>query len=296
MQAASTDIAPLRGWWPLLLLPPVVWFAVPGDWPRWALMWALAVTLFACLKWLTWRRTPAPGATPLRHLAFLVAWPGLDARAFLTAPSSEVQRPTVGEWLFAAAKFLFGGILFFTAHHLLPATSTLLLGWAGMVGLVFLLHFGSFHLLSCFWRSQGVKADPLMDWPILSTGISDFWGRRWNTAFRDLAHRFLFRPFTRWVGPRWGILAGFVFSGVVHDIVISLPAGGGYGLPTLYFLLQPVGMFSERSTIGKRLGLGRGWRGRMFAALVIALPAPLLFHAYFVNNIIYPFMQALGAA
>jgi hypothetical protein len=286
----------MRGWWPLFLLPPVVWFAVPADWPRWALMWALALILFACLKWLTWRRTPAPGATLLRHLAYLVAWPGLDARAFLSAPSSEVRQPTGGEWWFAAAKFVFGGVLFFTSQYFLSTDSTLLLGWAGMVGLVFLLHFGSFHFLSCFWRSQGVKAEPLMDWPILSTGISDFWSHRWNTAFRDLAYRFLFRPFTRLVGPRWGVFAGFAFSGVVHDVVISLPAGGGYGLPTLYFLLQPLGMFAERSTIGRRVGLGSGWRGRLFAAMVIALPAPLLFHTYFVNNIIYPFMQAVGAA
>ena len=59
-----------------------------------------------------------------------------------------------------------------------------------------------------------------------------------NTAFRDLTHRFLFRPLTEAVGPRLAIVSGFTFSGLVHDLVISVLAGGGYGWPTLYFIVQ----------------------------------------------------------
>lgn len=77
-----------------------------------------------------------------------------------------------------------------------------------MAGLIFVLHFGSFHLLSCAWRAAGVDARPLMHWPVAATSLADFWGRRWNTAFRDLTHRFLFRPLTRRLGPRAGLAAG----------------------------------------------------------------------------------------
>jgi hypothetical protein len=52
--------------------------------------------------------------------------------------------------------------------------------------LVLVLYFGSFHLLSCAWRSAGVDAHPLMNWPLAAESVSEFWGRRWNTAFRDL--------------------------------------------------------------------------------------------------------------
>ena len=125
--------------------------------------------------------------------------------------------------------------------------------------------------------------------------LGEFWGRRWNTAFRDLTHRFLFRPLNSRLGPRGAILAGFVFSGLVHDVVISVPAGGGYGGPTLFFGAQAFAMFAERSRAGRAVGLGSGWRGWLFAFLILILPVYLLFHPPFVRNIIVPFMQAFGA-
>jgi alginate O-acetyltransferase complex protein AlgI len=166
--------------------------------------------------------------------------------------------------------------------------------WIGMAGLVFALHFGVFHLLSCLWRSLGVPAVPIMQWPIASTSVSEFWGRRWNLAFRDLAHRFVFRPLaTRWGGPA-ALAAGFLVSGLVHDAVISVPARGGYGLPTLFFLIQAAGVAIERSAVGRRSGLGRGFVGWMFTAMVLLLPAPLLFHPPFVHQVVLSFFDALG--
>ena len=59
---------------------------------------------------------------------------------------------------------------------------------------------------------------------------------------------------------------------VVHDLVISVPAGGGYGGPTLFFALQGVAVLVERSPLGRRVGLGRGWRGWLFTMLVLLAP------------------------
>jgi hypothetical protein len=269
----------------------------PLDWPPWVVMWALAAAVFAGCKWLTWARTPPTGAPAWRHLAYLFAWPGLDAKAFLDPhPLPRGRRPTAVEWAFAAAKLAFGVGLVWGVVPLVPPDLPLLRGWVGMAGLIFVLHFGSFHLLSCAWRAAGVDARPLMHWPLLASSLSEFWGRRWNTAFRDLTHRFLFRPLASWFGPRAGLAAGFFFSGVVHDLVISVPAGGGYGWPTLYFVVQGLGLLAERSRSGRAMGLGHGWRGQLFTAAVVAGPAYGLFHPPFVLNVVLPFLDVIGAA
>lgn len=284
-----------HGWELLAVLPPAVLLLVPNDTPPWLRMWLLAGAVYAGCKWLTWRRSTVRG-TAGRRLGYLLAWPGLHANAFLDPkPLPAQDRPTLSEWAFAFGKFTLGIVLVWGAVRLFPADWDLARGWVGMAGIVFALHFGGLHLVSCAWRAVGVNAAPLMSWPVATTGVGDFWGRRWNTAFRDLAHRFLFRPLTRRLGPRAGLAAGFVFSGLVHDLVISVPAGAGFGLPTLYFTLQAPAVLLEHTALGRALGLGRGWRGRLFAAVVLVAPAGLLFHPPFVRTVVLPFLHVLGA-
>ncbi|MBY0460848.1 MAG: membrane bound O-acyl transferase family-domain-containing protein [Gemmataceae bacterium] len=266
-------------------------------WPPWAVMWTVATAIFVACKFVTWAFTPAPRTSVWRHGAYLVAWPGLDAKAFLDpAPLTPADRPALGEWLFALAKAAFGVAVLWLITPNVPADLDLLRGWVGMVGIIFVLHFGAFHLLSCAWRAAGVNAKPLMNWPLLSQSVSEFWGKRWNTAFRDLTHRFLFRPLSARLGARAGLAAGFLFSGVVHDVVISGPVNAGYGWPTLYFVIQGLGLLAEKSKLGRKLGLGAGWRGRAFAAVVTIGPAYGLFHPPFVRGVVLPFLGALGAA
>jgi hypothetical protein len=278
-------------------LPSAVLLLAPAAWPRWLFMWVLAFAIFAGCKWLTWRRTPAVGVPWWQHLGYLLAWPGLDAGAFLCVERRPLhERPALGEWVFAGLKLVLGAALFWGAGRVISEEQELLLGWFGMVGLIFMLHFGSFHLLGCAWRAIGIDARPLMNNPLASVRVSDFWGKRWNTAFRDLTHRFLFRPLTDRLGPRLAVVAGFVFSGLVHDLVISVPARGGYGGPTFFFGVQAAAFLGERSRFGQALGLGHGWRGWVFTLLVLILPACLLFHPPFVEGVVVPFMKALGAA
>jgi hypothetical protein len=264
--------------------------------PWWQGWLPLAVAIFFGCKWLTWRRTLVEGVPAWRHAAYLLLWPGLDPATFLKPESaSAVRAPSPREWLFGAAKLGVGLVLLYGVARLIPAPYPYLAGWVGMVGTVMVLHFGAFHLASCFWRSLGVQARPLMHAPLLAVSLGEFWGRRWNTAFRDLTHRFLFRPLTARFGARGAVFAGFAFSGIVHDAVISVPAGGGYGGPSLFFVLQALGILAERSRVGRRLGLGKGWRGWTFTMLLLVVPATLLFHPPFVEGIVVPFMRAVGA-
>ena len=285
-----------RGWAPLVVLPAVVLAFTPADWPRWAFMWLLAFTLFAGCKWLTWRRTPVSGIPLWIHAGYLLAWPGLNVRAFLGEPEKRaVRRPSVREWAEAVVKIACGATLFWGLTRLIPSDRELLIGWLGMAGLILLLHFGTFHLLSCAWRALGIDARPLMNRPLLSTGVAEFW-QRWNTAFRDLTYRFLFRPLTNCFGSVGALLVGFTCSGLIHDLVLSVPARGGYGWPTLYFVAQVPAILVERSRLGRRIGLGRGPAGRIFTLIVLLGPIGGLFHPPFVRNVVIPFMRAFGAA
>jgi hypothetical protein len=60
-------------------------------------------------------------------------------------------------------------------------------------------------------------------------------------------------------------------------------------------VVQGLGLLAERSTIGKQLGLGVGWRGRVFTAVVVIGPAYGLFHPPFILNVILPFLDTIGA-
>lgn len=91
------------------------------------------------------------------------------------------------------------------------------------------------------------------------------------------------------------LLLVFLISGTLHELVISVPARGGYGLPTAYFVLQGLALLFERSKRGQNLGLGSGIKGWCFVALVAGVPAFWLFHPIFIHHVILPMLHAIGA-
>jgi alginate O-acetyltransferase complex protein AlgI len=259
-------------------------------------MWVLGLAIYSGFKWLTWWRARAltGRAGIARSLGYLLLWPGMDARSFL---ADRVRPPTPGtiRWARAMGKTALGAGLLWGLAWRLPGGYPLLAGWIGLFGLVLLLHFGVFHLAVLAWQAAGVEARPIMRAPVLATSLSDFWSNRWNLAFRQLAHDLVLRPWHRRLGMAGAGLAAFVASGLAHELVISLPAGAGYGLPTVYFVVQGVGVLMERSRLGRRVGLARGVRGWFFTAALTAAPAYWLFHPPFITRVILPFMRAVGA-
>jgi len=280
---------------PLVSLPIVALVAAPSM-ARWMFMWAMTIALYAGCKWLTYSEARLYAAAPFdaRAIGYLMAWPGMDAKAFLSW-NERLARPTPREWIAAVLKISTGAVLVWVGARIAFPVSMLLAGWLGMAGLVFLLHFGTFHLLSLGWRHIGVDAAPVMQNPLRSTSLAEFWGRRWNTAFHELATRFTFRPLQPIVGRAVATLLVFLASGLIHELVISVPARGGYGLPTAYFVLQGLGVAGERTLLGRQLGLGRGVRGRLFAIALAGGPAFWLFPPPFVRNIILPMLASIGA-
>ena len=293
MSSAQTTAAGFVGGTPLVALPALAWFAAPADLPRWASMWLITCAMYAGLKWLSWWDARSVRAPAWRHIAYLFAWPGMDARAFL-GNSSRCSYPTPHEWLAAAIKLGCGAALIWYVAPRVGRDNDWLFGWVAMVGLILFLHCGLFHLLSCAWRANGVDARPLMNSPLLATGVSDFWGQRWNIAFRDLTHRFVFLPLTRLFGPKLALVVGFVISGLIHELAITIPAQSGYGGPIVFFTIQAAALFVERSAWGRRFGLGRDFVGWAFAAVALLGPVGLLFPTAFVTEIIVPFCNVIG--
>jgi len=285
----------MTGMLPLVVLPLLVLTVAPWM-PRWLFMWSMAAAIYAGCKWLTYEQARVRGVTsgPLRAAGYLFAWPGMDALAFLR-PTDRIAARRRSEWLFAALNIASGATLIWVvARRQFPA-HPLLTGWIGLVGFIQVLHFGTFHLLSLGWRSAGVNAMPVMRSPLFARSLADFWGRRWNTAFHDLATRFTFRPLRPVVGATGATLLVFLVSGLIHELVISVPARGGYGWPTGYFLIQGVAVAGERTPLAQRLGLGRGWRGWLFTAVVVAGPAFWLFPPPFVHHVVLPMLAVIRA-
>jgi alginate O-acetyltransferase complex protein AlgI len=218
----------------------------------------------------------------------------MDAQAFLDV-RRRPRRPPLSAWLVSAGQTLFGVGLIWGLVRAVPGQFELLQGWVGLVGLAFLLHFGSFQLIALFWQRVAIDAQPIMDSPLRAHSLGEFWGARWNSAFRHLSHALVYLPLREQIGSRPAVLAAFVASGLVHELVISLPAGAGFGLPTAYFLIQALGVLLERSSMTGRWRRPTPALGRAFALACSAAPAMVLFHPAFVRRVVLPFMAAIGA-
>jgi alginate O-acetyltransferase complex protein AlgI len=218
----------------------------------------------------------------------------MDAVAFFDR-TRRVEPPTRAEGAVAVGKTLLGAALVWGAARLAPEDDPLLRGWIGLFGAAWILLFGIFHLLSIAWRSVGVDASRLWRSPVRARSLGDFWGNRWNLAFRDLARRTIFGPLRRRWGTGVAVGTTFLVSGIVHDVVFSVPARGGHGLCTAYFALQAVGVAIDRSPLGARLGIRGGWRGWLYAMAFAAPGSFFLFHPAFVERNWVPFLERIGA-
>ena len=282
------------GWIPLLVLTPIA-LSLRSRLEPWQFMWTLSLAIFFGCKWQAWwEQKSVMRSSVARNLGFLFGWPGMDAARFLD-PARHAAKTKWNEWFWAIAKTVIGAVLLWEAAHRAVSGGGILVGWMGMLGMILVLHFGSFHLLSLLWRSAEVDAPPIMQAPLSANSLSDFWGRRWNLGFRQLTHRLVFNPARARLGAQAGILLSFLASGLIHDLVISLPAHGGYGLPTFYFLIQGLGVLIERSAVGASCGLRSGFPGWLFALVCAAAPAYWLFHPLFVRHVILPFLSSLGS-
>jgi hypothetical protein len=251
------------------------------------IMTTCKIASLLCLPSPTWARF-----TPLRFLAYCV-WIGLQPKQFLvgqrTAPDAPI--PTWRAWF---VNIVTGAVLLWLVPRFLPAgTPWAIRFWIALVGLCFLFLIARFDFWALIFRAMGFAVEKLWDCPIAATSLGDFWGKRWNRIASGFLREVIFLPVARRAGAKVALLAVFLYSGVYHEFV-SFMARSGYGGPTLYFLLQCLGVAIENSRRGRRLLRGRLWVGRVWTFGVVVLPVGLILHRGIVDEYLVPLLVAGG--
>lgn len=208
------------------------------------------------------------------RLAFTLGWFGMNPRTFARRrrrPLPGVRALVVRGTRNAAA----GAMLVLVACTIGGVSGALVL----MVGLSLILHFGAFHLLAALWRQRGYACHALFVAPWRARTLHEFWTRRWNVGFAEMTALLVQRRLRRRAGPETARVASFLFSGLLHELAISLPVRAGYGLPTAYFVLHA-------------LAARRHDHGRTWTLAWVLLPAPLMFHPWFVRGVVMPMLGA----
>ncbi len=281
--------------WIFLLIGEAVWGVVSDVAPP-TKMILLALMTFGVVKWQAWHRSMKTDTIVTRSetLAWFFLTPTLDAHRFFHQRLATAQRPPLRQWIAGIARVSIGVILLAAVAPRFVSSGPVLAGWIAMIGIALILHFGLLDLIVLCWRSQGRDIQPLMNRPLFAASLSEFWGKRWNTAFRDFAHEQVFRPLCRHWSVSLAVWSAFAFSALIHELAISVPAGGGYGLPTIYFLLQSAGIKIERVLTRTRWWPQTILVKWLFAACFVIGPAPLLFHSPFIMRVINPLIPAIN--
>lgn len=76
--------------------------------------------------------------------------------------------------------------------------------------------------------------------PIVARSPGDFWGRRWNLVFRNVAYRVLFQRIARQHGAPSAGAAVFLWSIVAHEYLVIATLQYSHGDMALFFGLQGV--------------------------------------------------------
>ena len=164
-------------------------------------------------------------------------------------------------------------------------------------GLSLVLHFGLFNLLAGAWRLAGVDARPLFRAPLKAHSLTEFWGRRWNLAVAEMTALAVYRPLAGRFGTGAATFLAFLFSGLLHELAISVPVRAGYGLPLLYFALHGTLVLVERRLEQARRPIECwGWLARAWTLGWLALPLPVLFHPSFLRGVVWPLIGMDGVA
>ena len=228
--------------------------------------------------------------TFLQWIAFALTWfgmnPGVFSRRTMNKKSQGIQLIRFG-----VSRILIGLLLCLAAYFISKSFTadvwtTILMTVCLLAGLSFILHFGILNINSGIWNVFGFGTYALFKDPFRSLSLAEFWGRRWNFAFSEMTSIAVHRPLKKFTNHKFATIVAFAFSGLLHELAISLPVNQGYGLPSLYFVIQAVALLLEKKIQLKSKTLKHIW-----VLFWLIVPIPLLFHQYFLEGIIWPMVS-----
>jgi hypothetical protein len=259
-------------------------------------MFALITTVFMGMKVITAaveiRNKPFTLTFP-QWLVFCLTWAGMRAEIFKTAGLESL--PGAKRMIVHGILQVMAGVsLVVVAHYLASVEMNaslqyLLITSALLIAFSLTLHFGILAISAGVWRYFGVDTYLLFNEPLKSGTLNEFWSRRWNIAFSEMTSIAVFRPLKQKIGAIPALLLAFMFSGVLHEMAISVPVNKGYGLPMAYFVIQGLAVALEKFLITKNIiRAGNTVIDKIWLFSWLVIPLPLLFHKPFITGIIWP--------
>lgn len=246
-------------------------------------MGGIVICAFLVVKVMVGEEEKRDGMAPLplgRWLRFATLWIGMRPRLFAAGRRGSVAGAR--DLAVRGGARVAAGLALVVAARLAEGHASDALFGAGLL-LVF--HFGACTLLAAAWRARGVRCEPIVREPIRSRSLTEFWSRRWNLAYSEMCTILLYRPLAGRVGRGTSVLVVFLFSGLLHEMAISLPVRAGYGLPMLYFAAHGALVLVEEA-LARRDRPVRALAGRFWTLFWILAPLPVLFHGPFVVGVL----------
>ena len=255
-------------------------------------MLAIIVILFTSMKVIVAQEysTDHPALTFKQWIAFALTWFGMNPGVF---SRKDMNKKSQGLQLirFGVTRIGIGLLLCLAAYFLSKSSTpsgliTLLMTACLLAGLSLTLHFGILNINSGIWNLLGVGTYALFKAPFRSLSLAEFWGRRWNFAFSEMTSFAVHRPLKKISNNKIATVVAFAFSGLLHELAISLPVNRGYGLPALYFVIQAIALLLE-----KKIQFKSKVPKHIWVLFWLIVPIPLLFHQYFLEGIIWPIVS-----
>jgi alginate O-acetyltransferase complex protein AlgI len=267
----------------LQFLSTLQWYFLAG----FSLFTSSKIAMLLLLSREEWSRLSWP-----RLLAYWLWW-GMKVEPFLRG-GEPGRTPRWPLWLTGTMNLAFAASLLWGVPRLLPEDTPLIVRLIiGLVGHSMWFIFGWIDLLAALYRACGIPVEKLFDNPPAATSLGDFWGNRWNRIFSDFVRKLYFRPLTPHLGVTGASLVVFLFAGALHEWAWSFTAGGGYGGPMAFFLIQWLGLLYEGSKRGRRLLRGT-FLGRVWTWGIVLLPSPLLLHGPMLHHVVLENLQSMG--